>query len=614
MPGLASAASTPTTSPGGAEGHRIGRRHVEDAGRRPARRRLAGAGVHALLPGDAGRPAGAAPAPALRHRRRPHRRRCSTRSSTTPTASTPPTAACPTRCWPSSSGPAPARCATSSPPSRPSRTWSSARRSSAASSCRAGPAPARPRSACTAPRSSSTSTGSALDRDGVLVVGPNPMFLRYISAGAPVARRGAACARPPSPASSGVGQRRGRSTARAGRRSSATPGWPRCSARALAPRSGRRPTTCAFTTSWGPVTARPPATSPRRSDEIVGARRAATTPAASALRTRLLRLDPHGRRGAAGRGRRPPATAARGRPPAPAGARPGRRPRCGRRSAGRRSARAPAHQPHGRSAAAADGLLDGGEQRLRRAQGGPQARRRAVDGGRARRGRRVPGPREGVRPHLRPRRGRRGPGPLGHGLRALGRRCPSGSMTVLGDLAQATAPGRPDRRGLDVLGHLGSPPDAELAELGLGYRVPASVLDWANRLLPEAAPGVRPARSVRAGGRPPVVDRGRRPRRRGRGRGRRRRLPLRAASAWSHPTGPRRRAQRSGTGRRRCSSSDRRRRRASSSTPSWWSSRPRSWPGADREAGLRLLYVALTRAVQELVVVHREPLPPVLQR
>lgn len=33
---------------------------------------------------------------------------------------------------------------------------------------------------------------------------------------------------------------------------------------------------------------------------------------------------------------------------------------------------------------------------------------------------------------------------------------------------------------------------------------------------------------------------------------------------------------------------------------------------ADRSSGLRLLYVALTRAVQELVVVHSDPLPQAL--
>ena len=48
------------------------------------------------------------------------------------------------------------------------------------SSCRAVPAPARPRSRCTAPRTSSTRTASASPSQGVLLVGPSPIFLRYI--------------------------------------------------------------------------------------------------------------------------------------------------------------------------------------------------------------------------------------------------------------------------------------------------------------------------------------------------------------------------------------------------------------------------------------------------
>jgi DNA helicase IV len=90
------------------------------------------------------------------------------------------------------------------------------------------------------------------------------------------------------------------------------------------------------------------------------------------------------------------------------------------------------------------------------------------------------------------------------GLRAIARRCPSRSMTVLGDLAQATAPGAQsdwDR----VVRLLGSPPTASVEELELGYRVPAPIIDVANRLLPTVAPGVRPARSVRIAGRPPLV-------------------------------------------------------------------------------------------------------------
>ena len=89
-------------------------------------------------------------------------------------------------------------------------------------------------------------------------------------------------------------------------------------------------------------------------------------------------------------------------------------------------------------------------------------------------------------------------------LRAIARRCPSRSMTVLGDLAQATSPAA-QHSWADAIAHLGSPPTASVAELELGYRVPAPILDVANRLLPSVAPGVAPARSVRLDGEPPVV-------------------------------------------------------------------------------------------------------------
>ena len=58
-------------------------------------------------------------------------------------------------------------------------------------------------------------------------------------------------------------------------------------------------------------------------------------------------------------------------------------------------------------------------------------------------------------------------------LRAVARRCPSRSMTVLGDLAQATAPGAQSSWD-DAVVHLGSPPTASIEELELGYRVPAA--------------------------------------------------------------------------------------------------------------------------------------------
>ena len=77
-------------------------------------------------------------------------------------------------------------------------------------------------------------------------------------------------------------------------------------------------------------------------------------------------------------------------------------------------------------------------------------------------------------------------------------------MTVLGDLAQATAPGA-QSSWTDAVVHLGSPPTASIEELELGYRVPGPILDVANRLLPSVAPGVRAARSVRLDGPAPEL-------------------------------------------------------------------------------------------------------------
>jgi DNA helicase IV len=88
-------------------------------------------------------------------------------------------------------------------------------------------------------------------------------------------------------------------------------------------------------------------------------------------------------------------------------------------------------------------------------------------------------------------------------LRLLGRRSPERSMTILGDLAQATAMGA-QSGWADALAALQAP-HGRVAELELGYRVPAPVLEFANRLLPVAAPGVLPSRSVRDTGVPPTI-------------------------------------------------------------------------------------------------------------
>jgi DNA helicase IV len=79
--------------------------------------------------------------------------------------------------------------------------------------------------------------------------------------------------------------------------------------------------------------------------------------------------------------------------------------------------------------------------------------------------------------------------------RAVGRRCATGSATVLGDLAQATAPAA-EASWPQLLAHLGKP-EAGLQVLDTGYRVPRQILDFASMLLPALAPGLAPARSLR---------------------------------------------------------------------------------------------------------------------
>ncbi len=93
-------------------------------------------------------------------------------------------------------------------------------------------------------------------------------------------------------------------------------------------------------------------------------------------------------------------------------------------------------------------------------------------------------------------------------FRLIARRSPARSLTVLGDLAQSTAVGGQERWD-DALAELrltdGRPPRGRVAELTMGYRVPAPILDVANRLLPVAAPNVRPVKSVREQGRVPAI-------------------------------------------------------------------------------------------------------------
>ncbi|KPC79470.1 HelD family protein [Streptomyces sp. NRRL S-4] len=79
--------------------------------------------------------------------------------------------------------------------------------------------------------------------------------------------------------------------------------------------------------------------------------------------------------------------------------------------------------------------------------------------------------------------------------RAVGRRCSTGSATVLGDLAQGTTPWS-TRSWEQALFHLGKA-DAVVEELTAGFRVPREVIAYASRLLPAISPGLAPVESVR---------------------------------------------------------------------------------------------------------------------
>lgn len=80
-------------------------------------------------------------------------------------------------------------------------------------------------------------------------------------------------------------------------------------------------------------------------------------------------------------------------------------------------------------------------------------------------------------------------------LRAVGRRCSTGAATVLGDIAQGTTPWATSSW-REALAHLGKP-DAHVEVLNRGFRVPATVIEYAAKLLPHMAPGLGVPVSVR---------------------------------------------------------------------------------------------------------------------
>ncbi|HTZ10432.1 MAG TPA: ATP-binding domain-containing protein, partial [Acidimicrobiales bacterium] len=84
-------------------------------------------------------------------------------------------------------------------------------------------------------------------------------------------------------------------------------------------------------------------------------------------------------------------------------------------------------------------------------------------------------------------------------LRSVARRSLSGSVTVVGDIGQATGPWAPAAWD-DVVAHLPGARPARMVELTVSYRTPAEVIEVAGRLLAVTAPGLRPPTPVRRTG------------------------------------------------------------------------------------------------------------------
>jgi DNA helicase IV len=88
-------------------------------------------------------------------------------------------------------------------------------------------------------------------------------------------------------------------------------------------------------------------------------------------------------------------------------------------------------------------------------------------------------------------------------LRVIGRRSPGGSMTILGDLAQSSTPGGQEDWSA-ALQHLRADV-GDVRQLTIGYRVPGPILEMANRLLPYTGVSTTASRSVRVDGAEPAM-------------------------------------------------------------------------------------------------------------
>jgi DNA helicase IV len=91
-------------------------------------------------------------------------------------------------------------------------------------------------------------------------------------------------------------------------------------------------------------------------------------------------------------------------------------------------------------------------------------------------------------------------------LRMATRRSLSGAMTIVGDLAQATGPLAP-RDWEDVLAYLPDRRPARVIGLSVGYRIPGQIMELANKVMAVATPSLRAPQSVRVGDVGPLIVR-----------------------------------------------------------------------------------------------------------
>ncbi|MGW7042021.1 AAA family ATPase [Streptomyces avermitilis] len=196
--------------------------------------------------------------------------------------------------------------------------------------------------------------------------------------------------------------------------------------------------------------------------------------------------------------------------------------------------------------------------------------------------------------------------------RSLARRCPSGSMTILGDLAQATGPGvHDDWEQLGTM--LAGRGSWRMAELLTGFRVPGEVMDYVRPLGAHCAPGVAIPDSVRRTGSRVRVLPGTAPAERAAACARDMAAPEGIAAdrttavivpeqgEWKDIVG----AGVTGLESVSVLTAD----EAKGLEFDHVVVVEPSAVAADTPAGLRRLYVALTRCTQSLTVVHRRPLP-----